>query len=308
MNKSASSAAEPQTLISVIIPTFNRSSDVIRCVKSLLVSSLQSFEVIVVDDGSTDDTLDSISLLSDPRLKIYSIKNSERGFARNYGFSLSLGRYVNFFDSDDFALPNHIGEAFCIISEFPRLPIFAFGWMQLQANATRVEVASPLSNIDFRRRLLYGNPLSVNSVFLSREVFSSNRFSEDRLLSGTEDYELWFRLSSLYDFTFFNKITTVGIDHSGRSVTISDDSFVERILFFCRSLQANQSIERGFGKTGVKTAVVSSYFYILLNIATSPSQRVNFRRVFLALMRLSPLSLLGWRSIKSVVKHLFLSK
>lgn len=92
---------------SIIIPTYNRASLVERAIKSALVQTLHDFELIIIDDGSTDDTEGIVKSFNDPRL-IYKKFADNKGVntARNHGLDIARGRYINFFDSDDELLPN----------------------------------------------------------------------------------------------------------------------------------------------------------------------------------------------------------
>src|SRR5690554_3150909 len=88
-------------LFSVIIPTYNRASLITKTIESVIDQSYQNFEIIVVDDGSTDNTKEVVKLIMDPRLKYFYVENGERGRARNIGTFHAEGKYVTFLDSDD---------------------------------------------------------------------------------------------------------------------------------------------------------------------------------------------------------------
>lgn len=93
-------------LFSVIIPTYNRADLVARTVQSVLNQSFVNFEVIVVDDGSTDNTANIIKCINDVRISYIFQENQGVSAARNLGVSVSKGKYIIFLDSDDEALPN----------------------------------------------------------------------------------------------------------------------------------------------------------------------------------------------------------
>jgi glycosyltransferase involved in cell wall biosynthesis len=113
--------AEP--FFSVIIPTFNRAQRVAKAVQSTLGQSFSNFEVIVVDDGSTDNTSELLSQLfsMDKRVRFFQKTNEERSIARNYGASQARGRYLNFLDSDDFLYADHLATAYRLLlqNDFP---------------------------------------------------------------------------------------------------------------------------------------------------------------------------------------------
>jgi glycosyltransferase involved in cell wall biosynthesis len=88
--------------VSVIIPTYNRSQTIIRAITSVLNQTYQNFEILIIDDGSTDDTERVIELIEDERIRYHKLsKNSGGGSARNKGIELSEGIYIAFLDSDD---------------------------------------------------------------------------------------------------------------------------------------------------------------------------------------------------------------
>lgn len=95
---------------SVIIPTYNRSSLISETIDSVLIQTYPHFEIIIVDDGSTDDTgkLIKEKYGHDPRIKYYYKENEERGVARNYGMQKAKGDYAVIFDSDDWMHSDHL--------------------------------------------------------------------------------------------------------------------------------------------------------------------------------------------------------
>lgn len=90
-------------LLSVIIPSYNSSKTIVRCIKSITRQTLRDIEIIVIDDGSSDDSLAICNLLAaeDDRIHVYAKANAGQGIARNYGLSQATGDYVAFVDSDD---------------------------------------------------------------------------------------------------------------------------------------------------------------------------------------------------------------
>src|SRR5688572_6318319 len=96
--------------ISVIIPCYNRASMIGKTIRSLQQQDYNDYEILVIDDGSTDNTEQVINEIADARTSYFKKLNEERAAARNYGAGLAKGSYLNFFDSDDLALPNHLSE------------------------------------------------------------------------------------------------------------------------------------------------------------------------------------------------------
>lgn len=112
---------------SIVVPTFNRRDQVLETVRSVLDQSERDLELIVVDDGSTDDTVEKLNEVaaSDSRLTVVRRGNSGRSVARNSGFEKSSGRWIVFLDSDDLLEPTALRTFANLISEYPDADILA---------------------------------------------------------------------------------------------------------------------------------------------------------------------------------------
>ena len=89
-------------LVSIIIPMYNAEKYIDRCIKSILVQTYNNIEIVVIDDGSTDESLQKIKMISDKRIKIYSQTNAGVSAARNLGIANAMGDYLLFVDADDY--------------------------------------------------------------------------------------------------------------------------------------------------------------------------------------------------------------
>jgi glycosyltransferase involved in cell wall biosynthesis len=106
------------SLVSIVMPAYNRADTILRAIRSVQEQTYQDWELIVVDDGSTDGTATLIEGM-DPRMKV--IRQENRGFvgARNTGLEASTGEYIAFLDSDDEWLPYHLELCIAFFEEFP---------------------------------------------------------------------------------------------------------------------------------------------------------------------------------------------
>ena len=116
-------------IVSVIIPTYNASGFILETVNSVLQQSYSNFEILIVNDGSTDNTISVIETIKDPRVKLFNRSNQGVSAARNFGLENAVGDYVIFFDSDDFMPVDFIMER---ITFLIKNPFFSFvtGWVQ----------------------------------------------------------------------------------------------------------------------------------------------------------------------------------
>lgn len=108
-------------LVSVIIPTYNRAHLIGDSIRSVLEQTFTDLELIVVDDGSTDDTEAVVIEISDPRLRYVRQPNRGRSNARNHALSLAMGKYITFLDSDDLYLPDKIQSQVDYLKSHPKI-------------------------------------------------------------------------------------------------------------------------------------------------------------------------------------------
>ena len=110
-------AAKDQYFFSIVIPTYNRGELLSNAINSILSQEFSDFEVIVVDDGSTDNTRELVEDLvkKNQSIKYFFKINEERSIARNYGIMRALGRYISFLDSDDLLYVNHLKVAYDLL-------------------------------------------------------------------------------------------------------------------------------------------------------------------------------------------------
>src|ERR1044071_9472053 len=113
---------------SIIMPVYNREGIVEQTIQSVLRQSYRDYELIIVDDGSTDNTEEVIKNISDEKISYYKIKNSERGAARNFGVKKAKNDYVAFLDSDDLLYPHHLSVAYQNIDTLKCPEVFSLNY------------------------------------------------------------------------------------------------------------------------------------------------------------------------------------
>lgn len=183
--------------VSIVIPTFNRASTIERSVKSVLEQTFDDIEVIVVDDGSTDDTEEVMSKFSDSRIKYLKQSNAGACAARNKGIDNSSGQYIAFQDSDDFWHPDKLEKQLLNIeaenSDFDICfmnSVFPNGDKRLIPSKKAIKAG--LSS----RSILESNFISTQMILAKRSVFDSIRF--DERLPRFQDWDLGIRMINAY--------------------------------------------------------------------------------------------------------------
>jgi glycosyltransferase involved in cell wall biosynthesis len=289
---------------SVIIPTYNRAAVVLKTIESVLVQRCQDFEVIVVDDGSTDDTEARFARFSHPKVSYRRKDNAERGAARNYGARLAQGDYLTFFDSDDLMDPDHLEEAARCIDAYGRPAVFA--------TAFRIEdgeggVKKRIENLTdpLNARHLEGNVLGCNPVFVRRDVFESCQFGEERELAGSEDWLLWLRLSARHEFRFWNRATCALIDHGGRSVYHFKESALEgRTRAMCAALEADPVFLKRYGR---HLGRIRGFRHVYTGLHLAISGHVRLPLVYLGRAAATDPRSLARRATLGTIKHVLLN-
>ena len=188
-----------QPFFSVIVPTFNRGSFIKTCVDSVMEQTFDDFELIVVDDGSTDETGQYISKYSDERLTYVNQENQGVACARNKGLSLSKGRFIAFLDSDDHWVPEKLQIVSEYINKFPDIHIFhteEIWYREGKFLAQKKKHKKPTGSV-------YKNALplcciSISTAVIKKEVFA-NVGAFDEEMEACEDYDFWLRATNKYE-------------------------------------------------------------------------------------------------------------
>ncbi len=260
----------PDPFFSLIVPTYNRAGLIGKTIGSVLSQQFTDFELIIVDDGSTDHTEEIVKGIKDPRIFYYKKENAERGAARNFGVKHAKGKYISFLDSDDLLYANHFSVAFDFISNHSP-EIFHLAYQIVSPAGKVLQRMDSIKNIN--SEIISGNPLSCLGVFVKRGIIIENLFVEDRQLAGLEDWELWLRISRHYKFQNSNQITSAIVQHSQRSVIVDSKERLKAktkaFLFYATENAANQKF---YGKQLAKTKA-SIYTYTALHLAMVKANR-----------------------------------
>lgn len=232
----------PQMKFSIIIPTYNRAAFLPKAIESVLNQTYTDWELIIVDDGSTDNTREVVSQYNDGRITYIYQQNSERSAARNNGIAHAKGDYVCFLDSDNVMLPN-------------RLQLLAETITQTACYYTDIEYRNEgkgSSVIKTGRR--YPFPMDVDMLIqdiiatpqlcCATEILRKHQFNP--ILSIGEDMELLFRITAEYPLIYIpNQATVVEVEHEGRSVAVHSKSSEKQLetlkIMFSKEHPANKA-------------------------------------------------------------------
>ena len=296
----ASSVSSP--LFSIVVPCYNRADIVRETVLTILKQECPNFELILVDDGSRDNTGEVVAQITDARVRYFYKENGERGAARNYGAQQARGKYINFFDSDDQMYPNHLRVVKEFVDQNGEVEIVHTGYERLDGQNRVIsevyEFAESTNEV-----LLLDNPLACNTVFVRRDIALANPFEEDRRLASAEDWELWLRLASKYPFHSIRQKTFCLREHDGRSLnTINPESVRVRDELFGQLVSRNPDFTRRYPNQLPKF-IADRYTFITLTMALSKKDRLQTVRYLLKAVQQDP-TVLWRRRFLASVKHL----
>ena len=188
----------------IIIPTYNRAHTLRTPIDSILAQSCQDWELIIIDDGSTDDTRELVASYSDVRIRYVWQENQKESAARNHGIRLAEGEWVCFQDSDDEYLPNHLEILYNAIKEHPDYKILKSGLI-IYENGQEIARTSTMSISPYDTFPYDG----FHTVAFHRSVLTETQFDE-RFYIGED---LHFMLRAGMKFEIFVIQEWTGINH-----------------------------------------------------------------------------------------------
>jgi len=228
---------------SIILPTHNRASFLPNAVKSVINQTYSNWELIVVDDGSTDNTKDIIEeyIGKDNRIKYIYQENQERSSARNNGITNSHGEWVCFLDSDDLFHKTHLEEFKSLIKLNNLEKGIYFSGVSIGEFSKELEVydLSHKNNIEF----IMINTFATPQACVSRSILNEQKFNEK--IDIGEDRDLWVRISMNYPVFFHCSKTLIQIDHPNRSVNLnSEKESLQTLKSILKTIKISRAIKK----------------------------------------------------------------
>lgn len=281
---------DTEPTVSVIIPTYNRAHLITRAIRSVLNQTYHDFELIVVDDGSTDNTEEIVNGFNDPRIKyIRHDKNKRVAAARNTGIKAARGSYIAFQDSDDEWLPTKLEKQLqAFKNASPEVGVVYSGIWRIEGNK-RKHIGyhdKKGKEEDLCHNLLKKSFIYVQSAIIKKECFAkAGMFDED--MSVAEDWEFWIRISKYYHFKYVKGTLT--------RVYFTPDSLSSHVDKYA---QAYQTIlikhEDEFKKD---REILSAYLLILGSYLCANGHFLQGKDYLLQSVRANPLNILALRGI-----------
>ena len=187
--------------VSVVLPVYNCPLYVGGAIESVLAQTFADFELIVIDDGSKDETPAVLRRFTDPRIMLVTQENRGLAATLNRGIELAHGRYIARQDQDDISLPERFAKQVAYLDAHPECGLVGT-WAEILRDGARTERAHrhPSDNLTLKFELLFNNPFVHSSMLIRRAALSRvGAYSTDRNRQPPEDYELWSRIARYYE-------------------------------------------------------------------------------------------------------------
>lgn len=212
-----------EPFFSVIIPTYNRATLIGKAIDSVLTQTYTNWELLIIDDGSKDNTREVVEAYTDPRVKYIYQVNAERSAARNNGITQARGKYICFLDSDDYFLSNRLA---LLHTEMVKrnLPVAMFyTGLYFDNNGKMTEAPVNLKEYDNRYDKIALSVIHSQQTCIHKQVLDEYKY--DRRFHIGEDMELWIRIVEKYSCIYLaGQCTGVALEHEGRSVNLEKNN------------------------------------------------------------------------------------
>ena len=194
-------------LVSIVIPTYNHAPMLQRALATVVEQTYQNWNAIVVNNFSTDNTLEVVAAFNDPRIQCVNFRNNGViGASRNEGIALATGKYVAFLDSDDTWFTTKLEKCVEILESGSDLVCHAEYWID-ESGKSRLVAYGPSEAATHHNLIYKGNRISTSATVVRTALLKEvHGFDVSPELISTEDYDLWIRLAAKSDkFAFISE-------------------------------------------------------------------------------------------------------
>jgi glycosyltransferase involved in cell wall biosynthesis len=200
--------------ISVVIPLYNKGFIISETLESVLAQTFTDFEIVIVNDGSTDDSFEIVSQYSDDRIRLYNQENKGVSKTRNAGIEYAKGELIAFLDADDFWYPNHLEELYQLYIDFPNCGLYASRYFMKISKENTIKTTYIEAVSDNFRGILPDYFLAsmqyrvglTSAVAIPKEMIQGD-FLFNPQLNGQEDLELFTKIAIDKPVAITNKYT-----------------------------------------------------------------------------------------------------
>ncbi|MDD2523563.1 MAG: glycosyltransferase family 2 protein [Endomicrobiaceae bacterium] len=265
---------------SIIIPLYNKENYIIRTITSVLNQTFQDFEIIIINDGSTDNSLQIAKKIIDPRIKIFNQKNLGVNNARNAGIKKSKGLFIAFLDSDDAFTPTFLETIYNLTINHKNFSFFATAFKRVYKDNSRIDTKYGTKKVcivkDFLTQIAKTGKffIHISSVVVKRTVFDDVGYFFSRSpkhhsgITIVDDLDLWIRISWKYNLVYSNLIGCIYYTNTPVNVI------------------------SGYGFKNLDCTFYENTIHKLMSEANTDKQKVNLQKLLYRLRNLSAIQFL----------------
>ncbi len=222
---------------SIVIPLYNKENFITKTINSAFNQIFTDFEIIVINDGSTDGSANKIEAVTDKRVSIYTIENQGVSYARNYGISKASADYICFLDADDLWKPSHLEDLKQLINNYPNCGLYCKSYQKsffgkTLLNSTFYNLKKGFVGIvpNYFLNSIIDEIAWTSAVAIPKKTLEKLNGFNVTLISG-QDTDLWIRIALKEKIAFSSKVSAIKvISKSSNHLSLSDKR-VHRLKF-----------------------------------------------------------------------------
>ena len=258
-------------MFSIIIPLFNKENSIARTVESVLNQSVSDFEVIIVDDGSTDNSRKEALSIKDSRIRLIEKENGGVSSARNLGIKAANSPYVALLDGDDYWDSAFLEEQQKLIDDFPEAGMWGVNYAFVKGMS-----CAPCDQgmdegfrgyvKDYFGSTSHNDLYCSSSVVIKKDVFDSVGYFDERIASS-EDLDMWYRIILRYPVVYYDKVLVYYNQNAENRVAFDTDTrfpLTKDIKYyidkFNRDFDTNKDFSR-YLNSGVAAGLLKDGYY-----------------------------------------------
>ena len=259
------------TLISVIVPLYNKEQWVERCIRSIIDQTYKNIEILIINDGSTDKSRDVVASIDDLRIKIFNKKNGGVSSARNLGIEIAKGKYIAFIDADDEWNSRHLEVMIEGFQKFDDIVLVCDDYVEVCSdhidNLSRRNLPFPIDTDEIQYHLIEDYLrtlkdsyflLSGSSVLVKSSVIKKNKLQFPEQLIVGEDINYWLQLLQFGNFVFCDYLGLIYYRVDEQSAMKQSMKKVELVPLFFQGIDVEAYNDKD--KKNIKKFLTQEYY------------------------------------------------
>lgn len=219
-------------MFSIVIPLYNKEQSVTNTLQSVLNQTFTEFEVVIVNDGSTDNSVEKVEAFNDPRIRLIHQANAGVSAARNKGIKEANYEWIAFLDADDLWMEDHLSTLIDMIETYPEHKAFCNSYV-LSSKRSNLSLDNDEVKIidDYFVEAIKYHFFWTGVVCLHKSLFEKVGYFNTKLSRG-EDLDVWMRIGRYYSIIWRNRITAIYNQETENKATKKKTNLENSIVFY----------------------------------------------------------------------------